>query len=400
MTLNSHISTLTTTPIFDWNYQSTARVKNNQGGTSSGKTIGILQVIFMRLIQKRRIATVVGQDIPNLKKGAIRDFQDRILAANLWMNNFILGYNKTDRRYTFKNGSILEFTSYKDFQDAQSGKRDIAFFNEANGIEWEIFRQVEMRTTEEIYIDYNPTAEFWVHERVMNRTDCVTFYSNFTHNPYIDENVKDYILNLKNEDLEAWRVYGLGKTGAISELCIENMTIIDSMPRYLKHRGYGMDFGYRADPTAFIQCGLRNSRDIYIDEQFYIHQMKMVDMDLAFQAIGVPRTRKIFADPSEDRVIDDLIQRRWRMIPAIKGADSIRYGLALLNQYNIFVTERSINTINERKKYRYKIDKKTGKILNEPIDAFNHSWDAIRYWAVMNLKPIRKIDSKWVGMAA
>lgn len=397
---SQHIENLTTTPVFQWNYQDGHRIKINQGGTSSGKTYAILQVIFLRLIEKKRIATVIGQDIPNLKKGALRDFQERILVACPWMNNFIKGYHKTERRYTFKNGSILEFTSFKDEQDAKNGKREIAFFNEGNGIEYAIYKQVALRTSEEIYIDYNPSAEFWAHERLMQKPEAITFYSNFTHNPYVDPNVRQYIMDLKDEDLEAWNVYGLGKTGTIAELCIENLTIVDKLPRYLKRRGYGMDFGYRAHPTAFMECGLRNRNEIFIDERFYMYNMKMEDMDLAFQTMGIPRKRRIFADPAEVRVVDDLTDRGWRMAEVIKGTDSIRYGLRLLNQYKLFITERSINTINERKKYRYKTDPKTGKITNEPIDAFNHAWDAVRYWAMMNVKPLRPIKTRYRAAAA
>lgn len=349
-------------------------------------------------MDKKRFCTVVGQDIPNLKKGALRDFKDRILVDNPWMNNFILNYHKTDRIYTFKNGSQLEFSSFKDEQDAKSGKRDIAFFNEANGITHPIYKQIAMRTTEEIFLDYNPTSEFWVHDHIITDPRAVNFYSNFTHNPFIDENVKAEILGLKDTDLEAWKVYGLGKTGAIAELCIENMEVVPEMPKHLKKRGYGMDFGYRADPSTLVDCGLLNGNEIYLDEKFYLYNMKMDDMDLAFQSMGIPRTRNIFADPADPRVIDYLKDKRWKIVEAIKGADSIKYGLALLNQYKIFVTERSLNAINERKRYRYKLDKKTGKVLNEPIDAFNHFWDAARYWAMMNLKPLRKIRHTYRGM--
>lgn len=397
---SQHIEKFTTTNVFQWNYQDKHRIKINQGGTSSGKTYAILQVIFLRLIEKKRIATVIGQDIPNLKKGALRDFQERILVACPWMNNFIVSYNKTERRYKFKNGSILEFTSFKDEQDAKNGKREIAFFNEANGIEYAIYKQVALRTSEEIYLDYNPSAEFWAHEKLMQKPEAITFYSNFTHNPYVDDNVRSYIMDLKKEDLEAWNVYGLGKTGTIAELCIEKINVIEKMPRYLKRRGYGMDFGYKAHPTAFIECGLRNNNQIFIDERFYVYNMKMLDMHIAFQTLGIPRKRKIFADPAETRVIDDLSDRGWRMAEVIKGADSIRYGLRLLNQYELFVTERSLNTINERKKYRYKVDPKTGQITNIPIDAFNHSWDAIRYWAMMNVKPLRPIKTRYRAAVA
>ncbi len=392
---------LVTTPIFEWNYYSDKRIKINQGGTSAGKTYNILQVIFMRLIEKKRIATVVGQDIPNLKKGALRDFEERILVDNTWMNEFIESYNKTERLFRFKNGSILEFTSYKDKQDAKNGKREILFVNEADGVDWEIFSQLQLKTSEEVFIDYNPTAEFWAHDRLMVRGDAVTFYSNFTHNPFISPDVRDEIMSLQDLDMESWKVYGLGKTGSIHELCIEKPPIIvDRMPSFLKNRGYGMDFGYRANPTTLIECGLLNEKDIFLDEQFYLHRMKTDDMHVAMGSIVGHKRAKIYGDPADPRTLDELKARGWNMIPAIKGADSVNYGLQLINQYDLYITETSANILNERKRYRYKIDKKTGKVTNEPVKAFDHAWDAVRYWAVENLKPIRKIKSTWRSMAA
>jgi len=388
-----------TTPPFMWNYNSEARIKINQGGTSSGKTYCILVVIFLRLIDKKRIATIVGQDIPNLKKGSLRDFQERILVDHPWMNEYIESYNKSDRVYRLKNGSIMEFSSFSDFQDAKNGKRDILFVNEANGVQWPIYEQLEMRTTEEIFIDYNPTSEFWAHDRLMPRTNSITFYSNFTHNRFIDESVKEYILSLKETDYQSWLVYGLGKTGVISELCIENMHVVDQLPRYMKKRGFGVDFGYRAHPTTLIQGGLINQRDLYFDEVFYSYRMKTREMDLTMGALNLNKRRKYFADPADSRALEDMQDRGWNFIPAIKGPDSIKYGLQLLNQFNIHITSRSLNMINERKRYRYKLDKE-GKETNQPIDAFNHAWDAARYWAMMNIKPIRKIRGSYRGMAA
>jgi len=309
------------------------------------------------------------------------------------MNEYIQSYHKTERIYTFKNGSILEFNSYSDEQDAKSGKRDILFANEANGIPWPIFRQLEMRTNEEIFIDYNPTEEFWAHERIMPRENAVTFYSNFTHNRYIDENVKHYILDLADEDLETWKVYGLGKTGTLAETIYRKHTEVPAMPDNLKKRAYALDFGYRAHPTALIECGLQNRNDIYLHELFYLHRMKANDIDLAMQAIGIGRRDKIFADSAEARLCDELTNRGWNIIPVEKGPDSVRYGIQLMQQYNMHITESSYNIINERKKYKWKTDPKTGQIMNEPVKAFDHALDAARYWAQKNLKPLRRIRS-------
>lgn len=391
---------LRTSPVFDWNYKSKARIKINQGGTSSGKTYAILQVLILRLINEPLICTVVGQDIPNLKKGALRDLQERIIPDNPWINYYIKSYNKTDRTYRFINGSVLEFTSYKDSQDAKNGKRDLLFINEANGVDWSIYEQLEMRTTREIWLDYNPTAEFWAHERLMVRSNAVTFYSNYSHNPFIDEATREYILSLKDTDFQTWLVYGLGKTGQIAELVYEPFTLVDEMPKHLKRRGYGIDFGYRAHPTAMVECGLLNERDLYLDERFYTYRMKTGDINIAMGAIGINKKRGIYGDPADPRAIDDLTAYGWKMVPAIKGADSVNYGLQLLKQYNIFVTKRSVNIINERKRYRHKIDKKTGKITNEVVKAWDDALDAIRYYGVMNLKPIRKIRTSWRGAVA
>lgn len=391
---------LRTTPVFAWNYTSTARTKINQGGTSSGKTYAILQVIFLRLIDRQRVATVVGQDIPNLKKGALRDFQSRILPENPWMNEYIQGYNKTERTYTFKNGSLLEFTSYKDAQDAKNGKRDILFANEANGVPWPIFEQLEMRTSEEVFVDYNPTAAFYAHERLMPRHNSVTFYSNFTHNRFIDDSVREYILSLRETDIESWKVYGLGKTGAIHNLVFPKIKVVKTMPKFLKKRAFGLDLGYRASPTALIECGYANERDLYLHERFYLHNMKTDDIHLTFKAMGLRKgVHKIFADPADPRAIDDLKAYGWKIIEAIKGADSVNYGIQLLNQYNIHITATSLNLLNEQRKYSFKEDK-NGKMTNDPIKAWDHGWDATRYYGAMNLKPLRRIYSSWRGAVA
>ena len=378
------LAEFTTTPVFEWNYNSDYRININQGGTSSGKTYAILQAIFLKLLQEKRIATIVGQDIPNLKKGALRDFNDRILPETPSFQSFIKSYHKTDRIFTLTNGSVLEFNAYQDAQDAKNGKRDILFVNEANGVAWDIYSQLAMRTSYQIFIDYNPSEEFWAHDRLMPLDNSVTFYSNFTHNPFIDDSIRESIMELKEKDSELWKVYGLGKTGSITELVFERVTVVDEMPQFLKKEGIGMDFGYRADPTAAIRCGLLNERDIYLDEIIYGYNMKSGDVH---DALGwdTYRNLNIFPDPADPRICDDLKARGWKIQKVSKGSDSIKYGIDLLNAHNLHITRSSLNLLNEQKRYKHKVDKKTGKIINQPVDAFNHAWDAVRYWAMMNL---------------
>lgn len=378
------------TPLLLANYNSKARVNINQGGTSSGKTYAILEVIILRLIQRKRLASVIGQDIPNLKRGALRDLIERVIPDNPWILKYIKRYNIGERIFYFKNGSILEFISFDDEQDAKNGKRDIAFFNEANGIEYGIYNQVAMRTSECVYIDYNPTARFWVHDKLIGSKNTVVFYSNYTHNPYCPPSVIEYLDELKVKDYDSWLVYGAGKTGKIKGLVFPHVTVVKEMPAALKNRGFGLDFGYKADPTTLIECGVMNGDEVYLDERFYARGMSAKDINIAFVNMGMTRGYygQIYADGAEARLCDDLRERGWNVIEADKGPGSVKYGIDLLNQYKLHITEKSLNLLEERLKYRYKEDKSTGNLTNNPIDAFNHAWDAVRYWAGANLKPM------------
>ena len=134
------------TDVFYWNMEADHRFVGNQGGTSSSKTISILQVLCHIALSEKCVITIVGQDVPNLKKGSLRDFQNIILSdMHPAFRNKFKDYNKSDRIYNLPNGSMIEFTSFSDYQDAKNGKRDYLFINEANGIPYTIAEQLIIR---------------------------------------------------------------------------------------------------------------------------------------------------------------------------------------------------------------------------------------------------------------
>lgn len=174
-----------TLPLFDAILNASERVIVNQGGTSSAKTYSILQVLFFLGMQnERQIITVVGQDIPNLKVGAFRD------AKNIRNSSEVLKVlwpfvNEGDREIRCVNGSLMEFKSYDDAQDAKSGKRDYLFVNEANGIPYEIYWQLAMRTRKKVYIDYNPSERFWAHDKVIGTANTRLIISDHRRNFFL-----------------------------------------------------------------------------------------------------------------------------------------------------------------------------------------------------------------------
>jgi phage terminase large subunit len=352
----------------------------NQGGTSSGKTYSILQVLFCLAIENSGwVITVVGQDIPNLKKGAIRDAFN-IIQDTAFIRTNIAGYNSTDRVLTFKNGTKVEFSSYQTPQDAKSGKRQVLFMNEANGIPYSIYNELEVRTDERVFIDYNPNIEFWVHDKLLGKPNTAYFISNYEHNPFVSPNIVESILKLRETDPMLFRVYGLGQTGKV-EGAIFDYSVVDEMPEQLNKVAYGMDFGFSVDPTTLVRCGLSDGK-IYGEELLYRTGMTNRDIHAMLIELGVRKSDMIFADSADPKSIKELRMFGWNIIPADKGQDSIQFSIDIIKQRGkMYITRESKNWIKEAQNYKWR-ELKTGEKINKPIDAYNHAWDAARYWAM------------------
>jgi phage terminase large subunit len=373
-----------TSDIYLANYSSTADVNVNQGGTSSGKTYSLLQVLFTKAKEaSNQVITIVGQDIPNLKAGALRD-AETIYNGSEELKSLIKSYNKTDRIFHFKNGSLMEFKSYDDQQDAKSGKRDYLFVNEANGIPYVIYEELALRTKNQIYIDYNPNAEFWVHEFVIGKPETCLFISDHRHNPFLPQKIRDKIEALKGKDEELWRVYARGLTGKIEGLVLRNWSVCESIPEGATFVATGMDFGFTNDETGCLEVYLQNG-ELWVQELIYSTGLTNPDIFKQLKDIGYDKKKEIIADSAEPKSIKELSNLGLTIVGAEKGPDSIKNGFDILKRYHINVTRGSINLRKELNNCKYKIDKLTGKSTNEVVDAFNHLIDPLRYVALSKL---------------
>ncbi len=369
-----------TSIIFQKTWESKEDVIVHQGGSSSGKTYSILQVLFAKAVSEPNLViTVVGQDIPNLKAGALRDAIN-IYNENEEIKGFTTSYNKSDRIFTFKNGSVMEFKSYSDAQDAKSGKRDYLFVNEANGIPMAIYNELAIRTKRQIYIDYNPNAEFWVHEFLIGNPNVKFFRSWHEHNPFLSDKIREKIEALKDVDEELWRVYARGMTGKIEGLVLRNWVLVDEIPKDAKHLGTGLDFGFTNDPTAIVEVFEQNG-ELWVRELMY--QTGQTNQDIANALKGYDKY--IICDSAEPKSIEELRRAGLKVEPAEKGRDSINVSIDILRSKRLNITRDSIYLRKELGAYKYKVDKLTGKSLNEPIDSFNHLIDALRYVALNRL---------------
>ncbi len=352
------------------------RIKIVQGGTSASKTYSILAVLIDKALRKDGIEiSIVAESIPHLRRGALKDFV-KILK---WTNRFYdQQLNKSLLTYHFKNGSVVEFFSADDASKLRGARRDILYINECNNVTFESYNELAIRTKREVFLDFNPANEFWVHKELKDEPDTDFIILTYKDNEALDESIVAQIE--KNRDKAAtssywanwWRVYGLGEVGSLEGVVFNNWKEIDTIPKEAKLIGIGLDFGYTNDPTAAIEIYNYNGTRI-INELVY--RTGMVNSDIAKI---LPSGVIIYADSSEPKSIEE-IRRQGKTIKGVtKGADSINYGIDVMQRQDYLVTKQSTNLIKELRSYCWDVDKQ-GQRMRRPIDHYNHAIDALRY---------------------
>jgi phage terminase large subunit len=352
------------------------RIKIIQGGTSAGKTFGILPILIDKCAKEKGLeVSVVAETIPHLRRGALKDF----LKIMRWTNRYFDDrFNKTLLRYEFANGSSIEFFSADDASKLRGARRDILYINECNNVTFEAYNELSIRTKKEVYLDFNPANEFWVHKELKDEPDTDFIILTYKDNEALDESIVSQIE--KNRDKAAtssywanwWRVYGLGQVGSLEGVVFNNWKEIDMIPGEAKLIGIGLDFGYTNDPTAAIEIYNYNGTRI-VNELVY--RTGMVNSDIAKI---LPSGIIIYADSSEPKSIEE-IRRQGKTIKGVtKGADSINYGIDVMQRQDYLVTKQSTNLIKELRSYCWDTDKQ-GQRMRRPIDHYNHAIDALRY---------------------
>jgi phage terminase large subunit len=370
-------------PVFYENYKAKEKVLINQGGTSSSKTYSIMQLLFYKAVtEQRSVITVAGESLPNLRKGAYRDAEN-IFADNKYLQSQLKFWNRTERIIYFKNGSLIEFVSFENEQSAKNGKREYLFVNEANGISYQIYWQLAIRTKNQIYIDYNPTNEFWAHTKLIGQPDTKLIISDHRHNPFLSDQDHDRIEAIKDLDLELWRVYARGLTGKIEGVIFRNWAICERIPEDADLIAFAIDFGFTNDPTGIIEV-YKSGGELWVNEMCYETRLTNMDICRKLREFGVTEDQEIIADSAEPKSIQEIYAEGFNIHGAMKGPDSIKQGIDILKRYKINVTANSHNFKKELFSYIWKKDK-TGRMLNEPIDSFNHLIDPLRYVALNKL---------------
>lgn len=352
-------------------------VRAIQGGTSAGKTYGIIPILIDIAAKKNNLdISIVAESIPHLKRGAMKDFKKIMSDTGRWNWE---RWNATDFRYTFANGSNIEFFSADNNSKLRGARRDYLYINECNNVDFQSYNELASRTKEAVYLDWNPTNEFWFHTDLQQDADVDFIIINYTDNEACPESAKNFIEKAKQKSatsaywLNWWKVYGLGELGTLQGAIFDNYEIIDTLPSDAKLEVIGLDFGYTVDPAAAIAIYSYNKKFI-LDEILYAKGQANKDIATALH----PYKCMVIADSSEPKSIDEIRLHGINIKAAEKGKDSISFGIQLIQGVELLITSSSTNLIKEMRGYLWERDR-SGAELGVPVGINNHAMDAMRY---------------------
>lgn len=424
----------------DENGQRKYRYIINEGSSRSSKTVSLIDCfdIYARSNENKRL-TVWRDTKTDCKKTVLNDSLKHLKKTNRYKVN--QDFNKTESIFTYISGSTFEIHGTDDEETVHGLTQDAAWLNEPYKISRDTFDQIDQRTSDFIFIDWNPKKSHWIEDLKRNKRTIV-IHSTFKDNPFCpaeqrtkilsyqpvkycdvvvsklinehdsisydvlknplkftDKQLKELVRCKENEqqrsaDAYKWSVYGLGlkseKPNRIfkwSEISLDEYKKLDS-PIYI-----GVDWG-SVDPWGIVEVK-------YFDNKLFLHELnyscendirsRLNITELAqitgdedgivtwmFKKLGIAKTVPIVCDNNRPGKISALRRNGWIANPAAKGSGSILDGIDLIQNIDVYYTSTSENIKYEQENYSRSVDK-SGYVLDEPDDVDNHLIDPTRY---------------------
>jgi phage terminase large subunit len=348
----------------------------NSGGSSAGKTFSILQLLVAICNKSKKQIDIVGLTVPHLKGGVINDIPRVFEGYGL---DFSKMYNVSDKRIDFENGSVINFIAIDKVGKAHGGRRDILFINEANYIHYNIVEQLIIRTRETVFIDFNPTNEFWVHSKMLaNEADkTLMIKSTYKDNHLLEGSIVKALESKRGDGTNNfWRVYGLGELGITEGLIFKNWEEKEFDIYQFEQYRNGLDWGFSRDPFAFVRVALEKNC-LYICEEIY--QTDLLNKTSAPMVKVITRGEPVYCDSAEPKSIAEYNELGVNAYSVKKGAGSIESGIKKLQAFDkIYVHTSCKNALIELKNYQWRRDKNNDE-MRTPESGFDHLIDAIRY---------------------
>lgn len=386
----------------------TKRYEIYYGGAGSGKSVFIAQKLVYRALTDRRKILVLRKVNSTTKNST---FALLVKTLSDWS---ILPYckiNKSDFSIVLPNGSCFLCMGLDDPEKLKSiaGITD-AWLEEATEFTQDDFNQVDLRIRErvvqsQLILSFNPVSkanwcylEFFKENPELNsfREQCTIVQTTYKDNRFLPDKYIEALQSLMATNPVYYRIYALGEFGSLDKLIYNNWQSFEFDHKKIKGTHCcGLDFGYTNDPTAFIACIVsEEEKRIYIYKEWGDTGYTNDEIASRIKDSGYAKS-DIIADSAEQKSIEEIRRAGILKIkPAVKGPDSILFGISKIQQYELIVHPSCEQTISELQNYSWQKDKATNEYINKPVDRDNHFLDALRYaiQCIDNRKPLRVMD--------
>lgn len=397
----------------DWVYNRLTdyshRIEVYYGGAGSGKSFGATQKVYLKALKFKRKVLVIRKI-----QRTIKDSIWSLIISHLHSSGYYEAckINRSDFEIELPNGSIFIFKGLDDPEKIKSidGITDI-IIEEATELTEDDFTQLNLRLRAlvdhlQIYLMFNPISKknwvydyFFVRELPLNVEVIKTTYLD---NKFLNDEYRQELERLKDRNPAYYRIYCLGEFATLDKLVFPTYTtkIVSEKDIQGLKRWIGLDFGYINDPSAIVWGFIDTvKKKIYVSGEYVRRGMRNDEIAETMTDLGLHKD-KSYGDSAEPKSIDEIKDKGVNIEPTVKGKDSIIHGIQWIQQYELIVDERCFKVIEELDNYTWKKDKKTGEYINEPVDTFNHTIDAIRYGLNKYIKgtKVPKVYAKPIGL--
>lgn len=365
--------------------QSDCRFIVEQGGSRSSKTYSLCQMVIVYcLTNPGKMVSIIRKTFPTLRGTVMRDFFEVMKELNLYDEKL---HHKTENMYNFPNGSSVEFFGADNEQKLRGRKRNILWINEANELNFEEFTQLNMRTTDKLIFDFNPSDNFhWLYD-LITRKETILIHSTYKDNPFLgDAQVKE-IENLIQYDESYYRIYALGEKGSGKTTIYTHWKYYETLPE-IKSVIYGLDFGFN-HPTSLIECSFTEN-DVYVKEIIYQSHMTADDLVKKMKELNISTKTEIICDGARPEMIEDIRRGGFNTKVAIK---EVKKGIDSVKSSGLFINKESLNVVKEINSYKWKTNGDV--VLDEPVKVYDDAMDAMRYAIHWWKKKGKKTDTNY-----
>lgn len=361
-----------------------ARYKGLYGGRGGAKTRSVATALITQaMAEHHRI--LCGREV----QASIRDSSKRVLDDEIARLGVGDVFTSTETEIRGPNESLFLFSGLRGSATTIKSMEGLTRFW---GDEAQRFSQSSLDTViptvralgSELWFTWNPDLPTDPIDRLLRTDACppdaIVREVNWYDNPWFPDVLRREMEWDRGRDTDKYLHIWEGKYRANSEARVFRNWRVEEFeaPADAVHR-FGADFGFAIDPTVLVRCHIIG-RTIYVDYEAYMIGCEIVNTPALFLTVPEAEKWPIVADSARPETISHLRQHGFpRIMPAVKGKDSVHEGIEWLKSYDIVVHPRCRHTIDELGSYSYKTDPLTGAVLPKLADDNNHVIDAVRY---------------------